>query len=155
MSKESSAMKVLHVALRPGLGLFLAGAQFLSSTVENRTSAFTSSPYILSLGVVLIIASVALWVAASVHLQRAIEADKLATSGPFAYIRHPIYVSVYLLSAGLGFIFFTWLHFLVLVIFAPLWWIECKSEERAMQDKYGEKYISYQEHTSMFIPGIL
>lgn len=155
MRKDDKAMKVLHVVLRPALAIGLAAAQFSSGVVGNRRSIFTTSPYLLSLGVALIVAGVSLLVAASIHCQRAVRADELTTSGPFKHIRHPIYVSVYLLSAGLGFVFFTWLHFLVLALFAPLWWLECKREEEEMRAEYGEEYVAYQGRTSMFIPSIL
>lgn len=155
MRKDDRAMRVLHAALRPALAIGLAAAQFLSGVVGNRRSVFTSSPYLLSLGVALIVAGVSLWIAASIHCQRAVRAGELATSGPFKQIRHPIYVSIYLLSAGLGLVFFTWLHFLVLAMFAPLWWLECKREEEEMRAEYSEEYVAYQRRTSMFIPGVL
>lgn len=148
-------MKVLHIGLRPAMAISLSAAQFLSYVIGNRTSVFTGNLYLVLFGAGFIVAGVLLWVVASVHCQRAASVDKLATSGPFKYIRHPIYVSIYLLLAGLGFIFFTWLHFLVLVIFAPLWWLQCKSEEEKMREEYGEEYITYQERTTMFIPGVL
>jgi protein-S-isoprenylcysteine O-methyltransferase Ste14 len=137
------------------MAICLAVAQYLSYAVGNRTAVLTSRLYLLLLGTVLVVAGVLLFFAASFHCQRAANADNLATGGPFAYIRHPIYVSMYLLCAGLGFTFFTWLHFLVLVLFAPLWWLECKSEEEEMREEYGEEYVAYQRRTDMFIPGVL
>jgi protein-S-isoprenylcysteine O-methyltransferase Ste14 len=102
--------------------------------------------------VVITIAGVILLIAASIHLERAKEIGVMATSGPFHYIRHPIYASIYLLVIGLGFLFFAWLWFLVIVVFIPLWWCESKEEEKEMLEKYGEKYVDYQERTKMFIP---
>jgi protein-S-isoprenylcysteine O-methyltransferase Ste14 len=148
-------MKTLHVVLRPAMAICLSVAQLLSYLVCNRTWVLSESPYLLSLGVALMTASVLLWASASVHCQRAVSVDELATSGPFQYVRHPIYVSVYLLCAGLGFAFFTWLHFLVLAVFIPLWWLECKREEEEMREKYGTEYVAYQERTDMFIPRVL
>ncbi|MBS3784385.1 MAG: hypothetical protein KGY78_08070 [Anaerolineae bacterium] len=55
----------------------------------------------------------------------------------------PSAASVILLSIGLGCVFFTWLHFLVLAAFAPLWWLECRSEEEEMMDRFGEAYAAY------------
>ena len=153
--KEKVAMKVLHKLLRPAMALCLAAAQYLSNILGNRNSVFSSNPYLVWFGVILIVAGVLLLWRASVHCQRSVSAEKLAKSGPYKYIRHPIYVSMYLLCIGLGFVFFTWLHFLVLALFIPLWWIESKSEENEMRWEYGEEYITYQERTCMIIPGIL
>jgi protein-S-isoprenylcysteine O-methyltransferase Ste14 len=107
------------------------------------------------LGVAITIAGVWLLLVASIHLGRAKETGEMATSGPFRYIRHPIYTGVYLLCIGFGFLFFAWLWFLVMVVFIPLWWLESKEEEKEMLDKYGEKYVEYQERTKMFIPGVV
>jgi len=66
----------------------------------------------------------------------------------------PSAASVILLSIGLGCVFFTWLHFLVLAAFAPLWCLECRSEEEEMMDRFGEAYAAYRERTAMLMPGL-
>jgi protein-S-isoprenylcysteine O-methyltransferase Ste14 len=143
-------MKILHAVLRPGFGVCL----FLSQFTSNRNTYFTNNLYMILLGVIITIAGVSLTLAASIYIRRANETGEMATSGPFQYIRHPIYISVYLISIGLGFLFFAWLWFLVMVVFIPLWWLESKEEEKEMLDKYGEKYVDYQKRTKMFIPGV-
>ncbi|OFY66673.1 MAG: hypothetical protein A2Y71_09020 [Bacteroidetes bacterium RBG_13_42_15] len=86
------------------------------------------------------------------NLQKAVKAKKIAIHGPFKYIRHPIYDSMYILSTGLGLIFFSWLWFIVMVAFAPLWYLECKEEEKEMIKLHGQKYVDYQKTTGMFLP---
>lgn len=144
-------MKILHTMLRPGFGVCL----FLSQFTSNRNTFFTDNLYMILLGMVITIAGVALWLAASIYLGRAKETGVMSSSGPFQYIRHPIYTSVYLISIGFGFLFFAWLWFLVMVVFIPLWWLESKEEEKEMLEKYGKKYANYQERTKMFIPGVV
>jgi protein-S-isoprenylcysteine O-methyltransferase Ste14 len=61
---------------------------------------------------------------------------------------------MYVLSAGLGFVFFAWLWFLVMVAFIPLWSLECKKEEKEMIELYGPRYIDYQKRTGMFFPKV-
>jgi protein-S-isoprenylcysteine O-methyltransferase Ste14 len=41
-----------------------------------------------------------------------------------------------------------------MIVFIPLWWLECKSEEKEMKERYGEEFATYQERTDMFIPGV-
>jgi protein-S-isoprenylcysteine O-methyltransferase Ste14 len=142
-------MKLVHVFLRPGFAICL----FLSQFTSNRNSFFTDNLYMILLGVVLTIAGVSLWLVASIHLGRA--KDRIATSGPFQYIRHPIYMSIYLLTFGFGFLFFAWIWFLVMMVFIPLWWLECRDEEKQMLEKFGEEYLDYQERTKMFVPGVI
>jgi len=143
-------MKFLSAILRPAFGLFL----FLSQFTASRTSFFTESVPLLSLGVALVIAGNWLWISASIHLRKATALNAIAAEGPYKYIRHPIYVSVYLLSAGLGCIFFAWLWFGVLLAFAPLWYLECVEEERQMLEIYGQDYVAYQQRTGLFLPKI-
>ena len=144
-------MKILHTVMRPGFGICLFFSQFLS----NRNTFFTDNLYLILLGVVITIAGISLVLASSTHLVRVKETGLIATSGPFQYIRHPIYTSVYLISTGMGFLFFAWIWFMVMVVFIPLSWLESKEEEKEMLKKHGEKSVSYQERTKMFIPGVI
>jgi len=138
----------LSKALRPAFGLFL----FLSQFTASRTTFFTASVPLLLLGIALVIAGNWLWISASLHLRKATALHTIAMEGPYKYIRHPIYASIYLLSLGLGCIFFAWLSFGVLLAFAPLWYLECVEEERQMVEIYGQDYVAYQQRTGLFFP---
>jgi len=109
---------------------------------------------LLLLGVALVIAGNWLWISASIHLRKAAVLHEMAVEGPYRCIRHPIYVSIYLLSLGLGCIFFAWLWFGVLLVFVPLWYMECMEEERQMVEIYGHEYTVYQQRTGLFFPRI-
>jgi protein-S-isoprenylcysteine O-methyltransferase Ste14 len=150
MNRKQSMPRWLSRVLRPAFGFFL----FLSQFTASRTSLFTESVPLLLLGVALVIAGNWLWISASIHLRRATALNVIAVEGPYKHIRHPIYVSIYLLSLGLGFIFFAWLWFGVLLVFAPLWYLECMEEERQMLEIYGQDYITYQQRTGLFLPKI-
>jgi protein-S-isoprenylcysteine O-methyltransferase Ste14 len=104
------------------------------------------------MGITFLIAGIIIWITASYNLKKALSEKIIAISGPYKYIRHPIYVSIYILSAGLGFIFFTWLWFLVMIAFTPLWYLECRNEEREMIELFGREYIDYRKITGMFFP---
>lgn len=148
MKKEGGLGQVLHLLLRPAFALALFGSQFTS----QRGSLFSANPFLLALGGATILGGLWLWAAASIHLRRA---DGVAKSGPFRQVRHPIYVSIYLLSIGLGLLFFAWAWFLVLALFAPLWWIEAEREEQGMLARHGAAYRAYQARTKRFIPYVL
>ena len=96
-------MKILHAVLRPGFGICL----FLSQFTSNRNTIFTDNLNIIVLGVLITIVGVSLCLAASIHLGRAKEAGNMSTSGPFQYIRHPIYTSIY-------YLYRIWIYFLCL-----------------------------------------
>ena len=151
MQEENKAGKVLFVLLRLAFAICL----FLSQLTSPRETLFTQSLYLLALGLLFVLAGVLLWISAGRHLNRAQLAGKFATAGPFKYVRHPVYISMYVLAVGLGFIFFTPLWFLVLAVFLPLWYLECRKEEQEMIEIYGQKYVEYQEQTGMLIPKIV
>ena len=106
------------------------------------------------LGILFLTGGILLLITASLHLRKAVNAKDIVISGPFKYIRHPIYTSIYILSIGLGLIFFAWLWFIVMIVFIPFWYIECREEEKEMIKLHGEKYIEYQKKTGMFFPGM-
>ena len=73
----------------------------------------------------------------------------LITSGPYRWIRHPMYVSVILFSLGLaGFVHAGWTGF-VLASLAVI--TKAFLEERMLIQKH-PAYAAYREETSMFIP---
>jgi len=53
-------------------------------------------------------------------------------------IRHPIYTSAYILSIGLGLIFFAWFWFIVMIVFLPFWYLECREEEKDRESLIGD-----------------
>ena len=80
---------------------------------------------------------------------------QIAVTGPFRYIRHPIYTGIYVLTLGIGLIFFSGLWYIVMILFIPLWYIECMEEEREMLKTYGQEYADYQSRTKVFMPFII
>lgn len=138
----------LSRGLRPAFGLFL----FLTQFTAGRTTFFTDNVPLLLIGIGLVVAGNWLWISASIHLRRATAQRQIAMTGPYQAIRHPIYASIYLLSLGLGCIFFAWLWFGVLLAFAPLWYLECLDEEREMVARYGPEYRAYQQRTGLILP---
>jgi protein-S-isoprenylcysteine O-methyltransferase Ste14 len=145
---QSSGVPLRSRMLRPGFGLFL----FLSQFTATRGTLFTPNAYLLVLGGALLLAGIWLSVSASRHLQLAREQDVIARTGPYRYIRHPIYASICVISSGLGCLFFAWAWFGVLLAFMPLWILECRDEERHLTSLHGEMYAAYQRSTGMMFP---
>ena len=142
--------KFISAVFRPAFGICL----FLSQFTGNRNSLFTDNPYLLAFGGVFVLAGISLLIAASRHLNKAVKAEKIATTGPFKYVRHPIYLGAYVICFGLGLVFFAWAWFAVMILFFPFWYLEGKTEEEEMQKRFGQEYISYQEGTGMFFPKV-
>jgi len=78
----------------------------------------------------------------------------LVKKGLYKYIRHPLYLSLFLLGSG---IMFKDLHPNQLLLGALnliAVYITARIEEREMTDKFGPEYLEYREETWMFIPFI-
>jgi len=85
-------------------------------------------------------------------LYKAQSEHTLATTGPYAYIRHPQYVGFILIMFGF---FLQWPTLLTLVMFPILVWMYtrlAKSEEKDSQKEFGELWNEYAEKTPAFIP---
>ena len=61
-----------------------------------------------------------------------------------------MYVSIYIVLFGVGFLMSLFQWFLVLFSFIPLWYLDCKIEEKQMIDLHGEKYVEYKKRVGMF-----
>lgn len=84
---------------------------------------------------------------------RRIKAQMLITSGPYAYVRNPIYVGNFLI--GLGFVFLSgaWLFIAAfLVLFGIQYGIITSEEENFLRDKFGAEYDRYCSRTPKYIP---
>jgi protein-S-isoprenylcysteine O-methyltransferase Ste14 len=77
----------------------------------------------------------------------------LITSGPYRFVRHPMYSSVFLLGLGLLSWFAIWKIFVFILLIVVLH-VKASREEKLWCIK-SKKYIEYQKHTKMFIPYIL
>lgn len=118
------------------------------------------SPFVRSLGVLLCLAGIALAVWARVYLGRnwgmpmsLKENPELVTSGPYSYIRHPIYTGM--LTAVIGSILADGLFWLVPLIILTVYFIYgAIAEEKLMTREFPNQYPEYKKRTKMLIPFI-
>lgn len=83
----------------------------------------------------------------------AIKMDKLTTSGPYAHMRHPLYLGSILIFSGfvvmlklgvVGALFFT--------IFFAMYWRTLRREEEMLIAKFSQRYLNYREVVPAFLP---
>lgn len=85
-------------------------------------------------------------------LYAAQQAHRLATTGPYAHVRHPQYAGFILIM--LGFVA-QWPTILTLAMFPILVWMYvrlARREEREAQAEFGETYARYAATTPAFVP---
>ena len=77
----------------------------------------------------------------------------LVDTGPYKYLRHPMYTAILMTATGLLFIHFTWPRLamalaLTIVLIIKLFW------EEAMLTRKFPSYTAYCKHTKRIIPFI-
>ena len=82
------------------------------------------------------------------------ETTALVTTGIYAYIRHPMYTSLMLLTWGTAFKTLGFWTILMALIATGLLFVTARAEEFENLEKFGEKYDSYMGRTKMFLPRI-
>jgi len=79
---------------------------------------------------------------------------QLATGGPFAIVRNPIYQAMNLLALGTAVWVSnagTWAGVVLMAIAATL---RARAEERLLEQAFGDEYRAYRQRTWRFVPGI-
>jgi len=110
-------------------------------------------------GVVLVWAAglLALWGLQSIGGQMSSEAEvradtELITSGAFALVRHPLYLSILLLWAGAAIALLSWPMAACTVVLAPMFAARSRLEERILVDHFGDAYLRYADRVPMLLP---
>ena len=90
----------------------------------------------------------------SVHVEIK-ERHELVSSGPFAWMRHPVYFSMVLELVGIALMIEAWMTLaLVLAIFIPTLAYRIVKEEAALSAQFGARFIEYRRKTPMLFPAV-
>ena len=76
---------------------------------------------------------------------------KLVTNGPFALVRHPLYVGVILTAVGALLLFRTW----AMAIFTPMSFVvvgRAEREEKLLEQEFGEAWNTYAAKVPKWFP---
>lgn len=96
--------------------------------------------------------AIALFIAvATIFNAAATPIDKPVTRGMYRISRHPIYLSGFLMYAGIGIACASWLVLLCAVLWIILWQIVVPTEERFLLQQYGDAYQEYMSKTPRWI----
>lgn len=78
---------------------------------------------------------------------------RLATSGPYAFVRHPQYTGIFLAIFGEGVVHWpTVFSLAAFPIIVVAYVLLARKEERQMIEKFGGRYREYQRRLPMFFP---
>jgi len=80
-------------------------------------------------------------------------ADFLCTSGPYAYIRNPLYLGNFIIGIGICIAINEWYAYLLFTIsYVFVYSIVIPYEERFLQEMFGDVYLEYKAQTGRLIP---
>lgn len=87
-------------------------------------------------------------------LHEAQRAGMLATTGPYAHLRHPQYAGFALIMIGFFLQWPTLVTALMLPVLLIMYWRLARREEREVEAAFGERYRSYARGVPAFFPRI-
>ncbi len=105
----------------------------------------------LIMGALLVLGGEGLRIWASGYIEKG---EKLATSGPYAYTRHPLYLGNFFMGLGICFLAGR-LHItlpLFFLVFALFYIPTMALEESFLSSRFGEEYKRYKESVPVFLP---
>lgn len=86
---------------------------------------------------------------------RVVEGHKLATEGPYRFVRHPIYTGMLGMLLANGIAISSWPALLVaLVILFIGTVIRVRSEERLLREAFGSEFDTYARKVPAIVPGL-
>jgi protein-S-isoprenylcysteine O-methyltransferase Ste14 len=86
---------------------------------------------------------------------RMVQDHKLATRGPYAHVRHPIYTGMLGMLVATGLAISHWIVLVAaIVVFAIGTWIRVRIEERLLRETFGPQFEEYARRVPAVIPRI-
>ncbi len=76
----------------------------------------------------------------------------LVTSGPYRYVRHPIYAASFTFMIALAVATANWLVLLPMIVGTALLYAQVGREEAMLIERFGDDYRAYMKRTGRFLP---
>jgi len=92
--------------------------------------------------------AVRLW--ASGHIEKT---ERLATGGPYAHTRNPLYVGSLLLALGVGVaVASPWAVLVIALYYAAFYPAVVREEAAFLRQRFGEEYVAWESAVPLFLP---
>jgi len=139
-------------------GIIMAAAGFVCLVLykylhPNNRNALTDQ-ILDSVGLTLILFGQYIRISARGYKSEALlKNDAIITDGPYAFVRHPMYLASFLIGMGAAVMLFKWWMVAVYLAFFLLWYgPQIRTEQQWLLKKYGQQYIDYCKKTPCFFP---
>jgi protein-S-isoprenylcysteine O-methyltransferase Ste14 len=159
--RESTASRLSHY-IPLGLSILLLTSPRVAGTVLG-VHFLPRSAILFWIGTVLLMAGLLFAVAARRHLGGnwsgtvTLKLDhSLIRTGPYRFVRHPIYTGLLLAIFGSGVIALgEWRGLVALALVVAAFLRKIDIEERFLQEQFGDAYALYRQEVPALIPGLL
>jgi len=146
---------VFFLVLISFLGMYIAGAEWFDAFSIPLPAWLRWSGFILG------ICAVMFWSWAQIHLDtqwsaqlQLIKNHRLVTTGPYARIRHPLYLGMMVWGVSVALLTANWIFIAVCVLaIAGVMW-RVPKEEQMMLENFGDEYKAFIRNTGRFFPKI-
>jgi protein-S-isoprenylcysteine O-methyltransferase Ste14 len=79
---------------------------------------------------------------------------ELIQTGPYRYLRHPIYTGVILAVAGTALTVGQWRGIVALVLLTANYFVKAAREEKILASNFGAAFANHKRRTAFFLPGL-
>lgn len=154
---EALTSRLGHVALAALAAALLAFHRQPFAWLGARFVPDTAAMYWI--GLLVTAAGIGFAVCARIHLGRnwsgrvtVKEDHELIRSGPYRFVRHPIYTGLLLAILGTAIAFGEWRGLVALVLLTVSFLVKIRVEERFMRETFGDQYERYRAEVPALIP---
>ena len=122
--------------------------------IEFSTLKYFSAIFLMIVGVLLLVLSYrSLIKDGEADLTFSVKSRKLVTSGPYRYVRNPMYLGILVLVVGESLYFSSvpLFVFAVLIAFSMVYYV-AHFEEFALANQFGQEYIDYKMDVNAWLP---
>lgn len=156
---ENSGLRVLRLAFIAALFVLLGTDWLRIGPLGWRFVPLDSA--ITWVGVLITGAGVALAIWARWRLGRnwsdkvVLKVDhELIRSGPYRYLRHPIYTGILVALAGTALVIGEWRGVVAVILMGTNYYIKATREEKILAANFGEAFAEHKKRTGFFLPGM-
>jgi protein-S-isoprenylcysteine O-methyltransferase Ste14 len=162
-ARNVAATKSAERKASRGLHVFLANVALLliAAPIHGLGRFLPVSPPVMMVGLVIEIAGLGLAIWARRHLGRnwsgeitIKEEHQLIQTGPYRYLRHPIYTGLLTMYAGLALATGEWLGVMGMGLAVMAYWRKTRLEEATLGAAFGAEYDAYRRDTWAVVPGV-
>ena len=160
--RQDTLPRMLNTGLMICAAAPLFAPRFPVAGLTERFLPESQWPFWAALGAVLTLGGLLFMVWARIYLGRnwsgvaALKANhELVTSGPYGWVRHPIYSGLALAFIGTALALGQWRGVLAVVLMLIAIWHRVAVEERLMRQQFGAAYDAYARRVRALVPCII